>query len=306
MDAIWVTHDAGQNWRHVTTMSLDYFGVKTEVDELSNAIYRNGRLYGLRQSNDPLNVIPRTFSVSANDGATWTPVERKPSALEQQGWSGYSFAADYRSPNSWFRTMEREGPGEYLEHSADDGRSWQTVSEITSTAPVAFAKLARDSLASTPARPGALCASGFDFGLVASDDGGHTWRTGVPTAAMTNLDDAQLGPIAIGADGTCYASYLLQFTSISFFGVWPPVSSFEIAILQLAPDTNQISQAPLPSGYLNAPLDNTDDLFAYVPAGHGMSARLVLQANTSESSWFSAFSGADPTSINILIWRSVP
>jgi hypothetical protein len=55
---------------------------------------------------------------------------------------------------------------------------------------------------------------------------------------------------------------------------------------------------------MDAPLDNAYDLFAYVPAGHGMPSRLVLQANTSESSWFSV--GADPTSINILLWRAVP
>ena len=305
-DAIWVTHDAGQGWGKVTTLTLDYDGARTETEELSNAIYRNGRLYDLLEKTGQLDVIPRTFSVSLNDGATWTPVERGPSALEQQGWSGYSFAADYRSPNSWFRTMEREGHGEYLEHSADDGRSWQTVSEITSTAPVAFAKLARDSLASTPARPGALCASGFGVGLVASADGGHTWRDGVPSSSMMRWQGDQTGDVHIGADGTCYASYDHQFTPNNPIYKWLYGLPEELALLQLAPHANQITEAPLPTGYSDGYSDNTNDLFTYVPTGHGMSARLVLQANTSQSSWFSAFSGGDPTSSNLLIWRTAP
>ncbi len=131
-DAIWVTHDAGQTWRHVTTLTLDD-GANIEASELSNATYRNHRLYGLLESVGQLDVIPRTFSVSSDDGATWMPTEQKQSALEHQGWSGFSFAADYRAPHGWFRTMVSQSAGEYLEHSSDDGRSWQTVSAITST-----------------------------------------------------------------------------------------------------------------------------------------------------------------------------
>jgi len=305
-DTIWVTHDAGQNWRRVTTLTLDYDGVFREVKMLSTAFYRNGALYALLIPNEQLDIIPKTFVVSRNDGATWAPTEQKPSALEQQGWGAFSLAADYRAPDNWYRTMEREGPGVYLEHTTDDGRSWQTVSQITSAEPAAFARQANDSLATTSARPTALCATAFEVGLVASDDGGRTWRAGVPSSAMTRWQGDQTGDAHMGADGACYASYDHQFTPNSPIYKWLYGLPEELALLQLAPHANQITEAPLPTGYSDGYNDNTSDLFAYVPAGHGMSARLVLQANTSESSWFSAFSGADPTSINILIWRSVP
>src|SRR5579862_7890761 len=106
-DPIWITHDAGTSWRHVTTLALDFVGVFDEDSELSNATYRNGRLYALLAPRIENFGTPHLYmAVSMNDGATWTSTERQLSALEKQGWGVDNFAADYRTPNSWFRMLE--------------------------------------------------------------------------------------------------------------------------------------------------------------------------------------------------------
>lgn len=306
----WVTHDAGTTWQPVATIPGDASSLFAVLATYSSAIYRDGVLYALQPPKNLDDVVPGTFSWSHDDGHTWTVAETAPSALERAGWKVYSFAADYGAAHAWYRTLAKGGGAPVLEHSSDDGRTWTTVGMIGDLRGADDGSYTFVSLATTPARPAALCAGNDGIWLGASMDGGHTWRGGAWNTAPANIQGYSQSPIQIGSDGTCYHTFNYQVITGEFHS-HPWDAPYHDAILQLAP--NQ----PLPStvAFSDDFRLSLHDLpgvpnWAYVPAGHGMPGRLVVHADnyslTPINLIRSMLMGVSESRDDFLLWTAVP
>lgn len=244
--AISVSRDGGDTWRQIATpiqapnaQRGDPFAL------LGHTVYRDGRLYGLGAT---------ILSVSDDDGATWTPQESSPDPLVKQSYVPLSLAADYSAPKAWFRVLGR-GPNAmeqnaasaaassaaYLQHSADDGRTWTTLSPTGPTgAPYSYQRGSL-SIATTPSHPGRVCAAfaaavgqltrasaaahpagaalaalgavpaitlgppyrePLDVAIEASSDGGHTWTGG--TIVHHQHNEGSAGGAAMDQQGNCF------------------------------------------------------------------------------------------------------
>lgn len=131
------------------------------------------------------------FAKSADGGVTWSDME--PDGLPSLDIHG--FAVDPRDPSRLYAAIANEG----LYRSSDRGRSFELVS--TEVGPAVMA------LALTPG--GRILAGDMRQGLMASDDGGRTWRralaAGLMGLALNPADPRRLlatGPgILLSTDG---------------------------------------------------------------------------------------------------------
>jgi hypothetical protein len=306
-----VTHDVGTTWRVVTQLPGDTERENNFENALATGVYRDGKLYVLLvpTSHDE-GITPQDFAFSADDGKTWTRAERAPSGLETAGWMVTSFAADYRSPHNWYRSLENKDGGMMLEHSSDDGQSWGAAQEVTGLRISPSHIVGMTSLATTPARPEALCASGFGTWLAASSDGGHTWRGGPSQIDFSNAHGYSPSGVQIGNDGSCYRVFVYQntpggimYTSSNEGGPWYDV------ILRLDPHAQRSAAVPLTDDFSldPAPVGGTDaPSWWYVPAGHGHSARIVIDADQNGTSLASLLETMQETNRNMHLWRPVP
>lgn len=305
--SVLVTHDVGATWHDVTQLPGDLESELNLENALATGIYRDGKLYTLLVPiSHQEGASPQDFAVSSDDGKTWTRAERAPSSAEKAGWQVTSFAADYRSPFSWYRTLEDKGSGLMLEHSSDDGQSWDTVQQIIGRRLSPSHIVGIMSLATTPVQPEILCASGFGTWLAASSDGGNTWRGGPSQVDFSNANGYTPSGVQIGNDGSCYRAFTYQNTpgGITYLssdegGPWYNT------ILRLDPHGQRSTTVPLSNDFTlsPAPVGATDAPgWWYVPAGHGLPARIVIVANPNGMSLASFFEWTQETNNDLLLW----
>lgn len=296
---LWVSHDAGTSWRFVTHVK-ETANEYDAVSALATAVIRDGRLYTLRTPDDNTADAPTVFSVSTDDGATWTNPERAPSTLERRGWHVISFAADYSAAHAWYRTLEplltQNTVSPALERSADDGRTWTAIGSIGTAG-----SDAQISLGTSPSQPHRLCAATHpNTGMLAifsSDDGGHRF-SGATTPRV--YSGGAPHPIAMGTGGDCYLPEL----TLSPQGIFDP-----LLLWRLAPGAAHLQRLPSLAEYAWSSAHDGYP-FSYVPAGAGLPARLVVFVwghQHPAAAWASIFSFWSSEERNqLLLWTSVP
>ncbi len=298
-----VTHDAGATWQYVTQLVGGIGDFENVEDTLALGIYRGEKLYSLiAPASKQEGATPQDFAFSTDDGKTWTRPERTPSTLRRTGWQITGFAADYRLPHGWYRSLTNTDSGTKLEHSIDDGQTWTTVGVIMNSSEDSARTFDSVTLATTPTQPQALCAADDGIWLAASSDGGKTWRGGASQLDLSNTNGMAPWPVQIGNNGTCYHDYNYSV------GPWSPNSAaFHDVILQLGPDARLSTAVPLDRDVtlaFSAPLRMPS--WWYVPGGHGRSPRIVIHANRyfTVAGWLTTW--GHESLDEFLFWRPVP
>lgn len=295
---VWVTHNAGNTWSEVTTYTSspsenDYFAA------LMRGVYRGDSLYILRAPTGNYEDGPLDFSRSDDDGATWTAAETTPSALERQGWHVIAFAPDYSDQQAWYRVLVRVLGNNIvppmLEHSTDDGRSWQLVGQIghAGTNLGVF-------LGTSPAQPSRLCVAtegteGHIYGL-SSPDGGRTFAVATTPTGFYPTDGYIPTPPRMGSDGTCYLAQVttVKTSSGSQDALWQQAPG--ATVLQPLPSLREFELQSSFSGYT----------FVYVPPVGALPPRIIVftwgyeHPALSWASVLSLWSGGNDG--NLLLW----
>lgn len=242
--ALKVSHDAGRTWHTVATnfdfesaANPDGYGILQQLfDLISAGVYRGGRLYTISQldtTDANFSTVP-AFSVSDDDGRTWTKLESGTDPLVAQHYMALGIAPDYRSPDAWFRLLGPDVRGQpapaTLEHSNDDGRTWTVIGPVGPGGTFGMAGMV--TLATTPAQPSRLCAGivavvaeqntsaqaappftpAAAFGppytppryiaLAGSDDGGLTWNSA--SIVQQSHTDNLVSGVFVNSAGTCF------------------------------------------------------------------------------------------------------
>ena len=295
---VWITHNAGNTWTKVTTYAptsseYDYFAA------LTNGVYRGGNLYILRAPNGNYETGPLVLSRSGDDGATWEAGETSPSTLERQGWHVIAFAPDYSGAHASYRVLVRalsnNAVPPMLEHSGDDGRSWQLVAPIGHVATNLGV-----TLGTSPARPSRLCAAaegtdGHIYGF-SSVNGGRTFAVATTPTGFYPTHGFIPTPPQMGSDGTCYlAQVTLVKTSYgSQDALWQ--QSPGATVLQPLPDLREFELQSSFSGYT----------FVYVPNSGSLPPRIVVFTwgyQHPALSWASVFGmWSGDNNDNLLLW----
>lgn len=290
---LWVSHDTGISWHQVVTAPAGDAAESLDMG-IHFVVYRAGRMYGSIDFGSSAG--DGGFAVSTDDGATWTELEGSPDRLEQQGWQVGAIVPDDRSARWWYRELSLAGSVPMLEQSQDDGATWSVIGPIGTSHGFDLA------LATTPLIPGHLCA-GLISGetsqviLFASADGGRTWRTGAMPAALQRAQGETSLNVAIGVTGDCYEGFHYGL------GQEPHEGNSHYGFLRLASDSTVLYYLPLTEdGNSLAPG------FVYVPAGNGMSSRLVTELNGRYPGWAPLLSGlaAETTDDGQIVWHAVP
>jgi hypothetical protein len=214
-----VSPDAGDSWTSITSYLPDEIAANRLI-AMQQAVYRDGRLYASLILNGP---IERRFSVSDDDGVTWTSLEQvPPHASDEIPVVTEDFAPDYQAPHAWFRYavhgyLDWSRPHyTTLDRSIDDGRTW-TASSRLNAGGADLPQYGRP-LVTSAQRPARLCVGlnllsnppgpQFPVGdlvLGASDDAGASWHY----TRITHLqEDGRAGdplPLMDGR-GNCYVS----------------------------------------------------------------------------------------------------
>lgn len=286
---VWVSQDTGMSWKRIATT------IGSPAYQPDGPYYRHGLLYGYGLVGESQ---ADTLSVSADDGATWTPISGAPSALEQQGWrldpNSSGPVPDYRGDTWSYRVVSMQGQPPMLEHSTDDARTWTTA------APLGTESFQATLLATTPLHPGDICAAHSSgktthASMLSSTDGGATWQEGVMPPNLTNTSGETEFSLHIGANGDCYQGY-------HYHRPGTPKSENDYTFLRLASSDSMLKEIPLGNDQ-NIGMDAT----TYVPAGGGMPARLIINSALSTHNWATLFSGlATETDGNQLLWTAVP
>lgn len=245
--AIRFSHDAGDTWKTVATGSgTSSDGIQQLFAALAGGVYRDGLLYvaTASQAANAEAALVSTFSMSSNDGATLTALGAGSDPLAHQGFLPLAIAADYRSPNAWFRLLGSPAGNNpppspaVLEHSTDGGHTWSVVGPVGPTG--SFSYYGNATLATTPLHPGRLCAGisaevwlqaaatktsaplaygsavhtgntlgppapePRDVALVATDDGGTTWSSATVDKHRRDYGRAVQPGVSIAPDGRCF------------------------------------------------------------------------------------------------------
>lgn len=295
--ATWLSHNLGKTWQHESPPPIVFVDGKSAT--VVPKLRRGGILYGSYNTNDPYS--DDAPAVSSDNGKTWTPLTTTPSALVKEGWwVGDDFVPDYRSEHWWFRTLYTDGKIPMLEHSMDDGRSWTLVG------PIGSAFTGEALLGVNPSQPGRLCAEHWygetdHLSLLSSPDGGVTWRAGAMPPMYGHTSGESSGSPEMDAQGNCYQGY--HFGRGGPPGIGSNGSHY--VFLRLPPQADNLQPMPITRGVEDGNVYSNNIM--YVPAGNGMSARLVIQAWVSYSSWAGVFSGlAGETDSGQLVWTAVP
>lgn len=255
-----VSEDAGTTWQTILTTSGGGPAPIELLDRvLAGSVVRGGRLYA---TGSPVPVklpggLGQRFAVSADEGRTWTALEPQADPLSGQGYVVQSIAPDERQDGAWFRLWgltqgapltpgaSGQPPTAVLQHSADDGQTWQTLGPLPLGGGYAVAGEGAAVLATTPLRPGRLCA-GFDLAasevttsgaaqaraprepvgqvlplglrvgvpyqpphataLLASDDAGQTWTGGIVAQHPHNTFAPVAPEVSINERGDCFTA----------------------------------------------------------------------------------------------------
>jgi hypothetical protein len=278
-EALVVSHDSGDTWRTVNTASAGTAGAGAYavLDLTRRAVYRAGFLdsFGRVPPGDaPPYTRGDSLSASADDGASWTYVERQfnPSLL---GYGALSIAPDYRASDAWFRLLAAASSSAQpdgvkspvlLQHSSDGGQTWTVIGPPRLTGALSDPATAlRANLMTTPRFPARVCftlreeslktATGptstpylgesyqpdYDI-LAASDNAGASWSGSVIERAPANaLWTSDAPPVSVGANGACYAadwessgSGGVIRTAITYYRLAPGANATPTAVATLA------------------------------------------------------------------------
>ena len=303
----WVTRDFGKSWQRpapAPTVTID--GHAAAVVPL---VPRADTWYGLYDTQDTYG--DQALAVSSDNGATWQPLTTTPSALVQQGWRASDYfvgdylveqevVPDYRGDHAWYRVLYRDNQAPMLEHSVDDGQSW------TAVGPIGSEYRALMVLAVNPAQPEHLCADSPNvqlrqLELRSSGNAGQTWRQGSMPAGYTDTVGVNsLAPV-MDARGSCYTGFHFGRGGPQYEGN----DGSYCAVMRLSPGAATLQALPL-GGYCG--LANGDPVnLSYVPAGNGMSGRLVIEGRVALGGWPALGAGlAGETDDDKVIWKAVP
>jgi hypothetical protein len=301
----WVTRDSGKSWRRPAPAPVVM--VDGQSAPVTPLVVRPGILYGLYTTHDQYG--DGALAVSYDNGTTWRPLPTTASALVQQVWRAntkftefvdHQVVPDYRGDHWWYRVVSTDGQVPMLEHSLNDGQSWTAVGAIGSEYRGLIV------LAVNPAQPDRLCAdSGYaqvnPIELRSSADGGQTWREGsMPAAYLHTVGENSWWPV-MDAQGNCYTGYHFGRGGPQYEGN----DGSYCAVMRLAPEADALQALPA-GGYCG--LANGDPLqLTYVPAGHGMSGRLVVRGALANGGWAAAAGGlAGETDYDKVMWMAVP
>lgn len=241
---ILISPDAGDTWKTESHFLPNEIAAN-HLDAMRQAVYRDGKVYASLSLNAAIEL---RFSVSADDGLTWTPVDQiPPRAPGQMAVMTYQFAPDYRAPHAWFR-LAIHGPLNFnlphyttLDRSTDDGHTWKTVTQLHPGAAELPYGSNVQALVTTKLQPSRLCLglvvpiesgslNGYsDLTLATSDDSGATWRYTVMSNANFDGRTGEPEPI-IDAFGSCY----LTLSPSGAIGT-ETFPSYDSVILRLAP-----------------------------------------------------------------------
>jgi hypothetical protein len=279
-ETVWMSHDAGNTWHQV-----DLPG------SAENVVYRNGVLYNTTDFGNS-----GAFGESMDDGATWSVQVPSPDGLVRQGWRVDSMVPDYRAQGRWYRELSRAGSIPVLEQSEDNGSTWSVVGPIGTSAVGAL------TLATTPVVPGRLCAGQVsgetrNVILLASGDGGRTWRAGIMPTTLNRAQGETTFNLAMGATGECYEGFHYGL------GRDPEEGNSYFGFLYLASDSAVLGDIPLTNDGNDLALS-----FTLVPAGNGMPARLVTELDGNYPGWAPVFAdlAAETTDGGQFVWHAVP
>lgn len=161
---LYESRDGGRSWRKAGLAGQDAMNLASSEDE---TVWTAGH---------------NVFAKSADGGASWTDV--RPDGLPSLDLHG--FAVDPNDPATLFAAVAGEG----LYRSDDGGESFEEVSSEVGGAVMALAVTA----------DGRILAGDMEQGLLASEDGGETWRV-VAEAAVMGLAINPADPQTIVAGG---------------------------------------------------------------------------------------------------------
>lgn len=228
---------------------------------LQESVYRDGKLYApAALDRASASGIRPGFSVSRDNGVTWQRLE----GPGEPGWETQAIAPDYRSPQSWYRLVAPQTIGRgyttppsvpaRLEHSRDDGRTWQVVAPVgpvglynvdgmaairTSSIypnnvcialdPEQVPQNSQPAVTTTPMPSlppaadlaGQLLPEGQPFmpsrkaTLLASGDGGASWAGGIIPHNQLQGPFTRPGELALGPSGACHLSTSIDITGAS-------------------------------------------------------------------------------------------
>lgn len=274
---LWVTHDAGDHWSQVAVAGAQPQQEASVIFSfLRDGIYRDGKVYTVGSLETGTPGGGQVFSSSADDGHTWTTVEVSPDLLLRYDYNILGFAADYRAAGAWFRLLGDDippssgtaaRPSLIIEHSTDDGRTWSVIGRHDLGAEVDAGSIV--TIATTPSQPLRLCVAVSvqvslqatvaaprtpnggravvrvgppppqprDVALLASDDGGATWRGGTVAQYRREYGGPVWHGVAMSLKGDCFlATTLVRFTVDDTTTIWrlaPGAGSAPQAVEQL-------------------------------------------------------------------------
>ncbi len=238
-----VSPDAGDTWKTVTQFLPNELAAN-RFTALQQAVYRDGRLYASLILNA---FVSRLFSVSDDDGATWTTLDQVPTpAPGDEPVLTEQFTPDYSAPHAWFRYAEHGSLNASLPHdttldrSTNDGRTWTPVSRLDAGG--AAVPQSERPLATSPQQPSRLCvgleAQAYlpgvrfpvnDLVLGASDDAGATWHYAPISHIQKDGRSGAPEPL-MDAQGNCYVTLAPWGTSAAI-----PSASTDSTILRFSP-----------------------------------------------------------------------
>lgn len=273
---LYVSHDIGISWTVIATPMKG--GAKILYDDLVITSYwRHGRLYSQFQQFDTSGVTS-AFSVSADDGATWTTLEAAPLTSRTGPATVTAISPDERDAHAWFRLISSplqaaSGTPYQVEHSSDDGQTWSVVATPTSPVPAPGSALfsfpyTAATLRTTPGAPNVLCLA-LAFGvpsatsarltrdstlpdaiasaappfigavyLERSRDGGQTWTTARVDDGAHGFTAAMAPGVMLDDAGSCWLGMSDESAYLTNTNYTAP----GIAIWKLGPDTTSATR----------------------------------------------------------------
>lgn len=260
--AISVSEDAGTTWRTLPSDPPPNALIGAEWTWLAGAVVVGGRLYagGAAPGFGGMPAGTSRFSVSDDHGVTWRAVEASADPAGA-GAVTQAIAPLNAAGSAWLRLVVVGGYGPSthfaVERSADGGVSWRLLS--TTLPSEGWFRSA--AFSADPTHPGHICATlttyddstgatptaggAFhggaaivtgppapepqDVALLASDDGGMTWRGGEVSALRRVYGGVVPAGVRMSADASCY---LATSQSGGFSGAQPDA---EATLWRLAP-----------------------------------------------------------------------
>ncbi len=297
-DVISASADAGETWRSIPGSETTVIPYEREWPWITKSVMVGGRLYtGGFTTGDDASVSGTTrFSVSDDHGRTWRPIEV---SVDPAGITLAIAPLDSHGVH-WLRLVAPNADfsaSATLEQSTDGGKTWAALpsapASVSPQTPLMSVYLSTNAshmgkvcMALTTAhysssgdssafRGGAAAMIGppapipQDVSLLASDDGGRTWRGGIALKVRHEYGGMTSDGVRMSGDGSCY------LTTTETRGFFPSGHEDGKTILwRLPPGATTVTSA------LTMTTPQLENL-ALAPAAAGGAERLIALARTS-------------------------